>query len=187
MRARLEPVDAFVERIAALHERLGIPADYAARSGLRLQREPDELVEVQPGRSPRRHRLTPDAAARWARLEVAAEAEGIVLLVISAYRSVEYQASLIERKLARGERIEDILLVNAAPGYSEHHTGCAVDIGVPGHEPLTEAFETTAAFRWLGRNAARWGFGLSYPRDNPHGIVYEPWHWAFHGGMDRVP
>lgn len=177
-------MDPYRQRIADLHERLGIPADYAERTGLRLQREPGQLVEVQPGRSGRQQRLAPEAAARWARLEVAAEADGIGLVVVSAYRSAEYQASLIERKLARGEDIATILRVNAAPGYSEHHTGCAVDVGVAGQEPLTEAFETTRAFAWLGAHAIRWGFALSYPRDNPHGIVYEPWHWAFQAALE---
>lgn len=171
-------MDAYRERIAAIHSRLGIPGDYARRTRLVLQREPEELVEVAPGRTPRRHWLAPVAAARWARLEVAAERDGILLELVSAYRSVDYQAALIERKLARGEPIGEILRVNAAPGYSEHHSGRAVDLGVAGREPLTEAFEHTEAFAWLRENAGRWGFRLTYPRDNPHGIVYEPWHWA---------
>lgn len=171
-------MDAYRERIAAIHRRLGIPADYAGRTGLALQREPAELVEVAPGRTPRRHWLDPVAAARWAQLEVAAERDGILLTLVSAYRSVDYQGGMIERKLARGEALADILRVNAAPGYSEHHSGRAVDLGVAGCAPLTEAFERTEAFAWLRANAARWGFRLSYPRDNPHGIVYEPWHWA---------
>lgn len=171
-------MDAYRERIAAIHRRLGIPADYAGRTALPLQREPGELVEVAPGRGRRRHWLEPEAAARWARLEVAAERDGVLLRLVSAYRSVEYQAGLIERKLARGEALADVLRVNAAPGYSEHHSGRAVDLGVVGREPLTEEFEDTEAFAWLSAHAARWGFRLSYPRDNPHGIVYEPWHWA---------
>ena len=73
----------------------------------------------------------------------------------------------------------EILQVNAAPGYSEHHGGEALDIGTPGEPPAEESFETTPAFAWLSQHAARHGFSLSYPRDNPHGIVYEPWHWRF--------
>lgn len=168
----------FARRVAAIHRRLGIPEDYAERTGLPLQPEPETLVEVSPGRTERRHWLEPYAAARWAGLEAAAEGDMIRLVLVSAYRSVEYQQGLIERKLERGEAIEDILRVNAAPGYSEHHSGRAVDLGVAGEPPLTEAFERTAAFRWLSRHAGRFGFALSYPRDNAHGIVYEPWHWA---------
>ena len=50
-----------------------------------------------------------------------------------------------------------------------------------GCAPAEEAFEGTGAFDWLQRHAARYGFRLSYPRGNPHGIVYEPWHWRFAG------
>jgi len=166
------------EQIAALHRELGIPADYAERTGLPLQGEPEELVEVAPGRTQCRHWLEPFAAARWAQLEAAAEAEGVRLILVSAWRSVEYQRALIERKLQLGQAIEDILQVNAAPGYSEHHTGRAVDLNESGTPPLTAAFEETRGFAWLQRNAARFDFCLSYPRHHASGIVYEPWHWA---------
>lgn len=165
-------------RIETLHRRLGIPPDYAVRSGLVLQPEPETLVTVVVGGSDRQHRLTPAAAARWAQMEAAAERDAVRLLLVSAFRSADYQAELIERKLGRGLDIEEILRVNAAPGYSEHHSGRAVDIATPEQEPLIEDFEHTEAFAWLQRNAHRWGFALSYPRANRHGIVYEPWHWA---------
>jgi D-alanyl-D-alanine carboxypeptidase len=171
--------DGYVERVQVIHRRLGIPVDYAQRTGLTLQREPEDLVEVAPGRSQRRHWLEPEAAAHWARLEVAAERDGIQLRIVSAWRSLEYQTQLIERKLERGQHIAHVLRINAAPGYSEHHTGRAVDLGVPGGETLTEAFEHTDAFGWLCTHAHQWGFTLSYPRDNANGIVYEPWHWAY--------
>lgn len=165
-------------RIEVLHRRLGIPADYAVRTGLPLQPEAETLVTVIGGSGEHPHRLTPATAARWAQMEAAAERDAVRLLLVSAFRSVEYQAGLIERKLGRGLAIDEILRVNAAPGYSEHHSGRAVDVATPEQEPLIEDFEGTEAFAWLQRNAHRWGFALSYPRANLHGIVYEPWHWA---------
>src|SRR5690606_41627176 len=79
-------------------------------------------------------------------------------------------------------RSSDLILeVNAAPGWSEHHSGRAVDISAPGEPPAEESFEATPAFAWLRANAAGLGFTMSYPRDNPHGIVYEPWHWRYDG------
>ena len=83
-------------------------------------------------------------------------------------------------KVAAGMPMDEILRVSAAPGYSEHHTGCAIDITTPGSEPLEEEFEHTDAFRWLVRSAERFGFAMSYPRDNAFGIIYEPWHWQWH-------
>ena len=78
--------------------------------------------------------------------------------------------------------MQAILQVNAAPGFSEHHSGLALDIGTPGEPPAEETFEHTAAFAWLQSDAGQHGFAMSYPRDNPNGIVYEPWHWRFDPG-----
>lgn len=157
---------------------LGIPADYGEKRGLRLQVEEKELVSVASGPEGREIRLAAGAAKAWKQMREAAAGDGIVLVAISGFRSVERQTEIIQEKRAAGETIEAILRVVAAPGYSEHHTGRAIDMGVPGEPPLTEAFALTPAFRWLQVHASGFGFRLSYPRDNPHGIGYEPWHWC---------
>jgi D-alanyl-D-alanine carboxypeptidase len=161
-----------------LHEELGIPADYGAHRGLPSFAEAERLVEVGPNLVGRMQRLTPAAAACWQLMVEAAGGDGIRLLIVSGYRSFEYQAELIRKKLAAGQAIADILEVNAAPGFSEHHSGRAVDIATPGSRPLTEEFEESPAFTWLTAHAGRFGFSMSYPRDNPQGFIYEPWHWA---------
>ena len=161
-----------------IHEELGIPADYGSAGGPPAYAEATELVDVGPNLVGRMQRLTPQAAGRWRNMVAAADAVGIQLLIVSGFRSVDYQATLIRKKLEAGQRISDILKVNAAPGHSEHHTGRAVDIATPGSRPLTEEFEATDAFRWLGDRAIEFGFSLTYPRDNPWGILYEPWHWS---------
>ncbi len=51
---------------------------------------------------------------------------------------------------------------------------------------LEEEFETTPAYRWLCDNAGRSGFRQSFPRNNIHGIAYEPWHWYHEGTALRV-
>ena len=161
-----------------LHEELGIPADYGKSGGPPAYEEAAELVDVGPNLVGRIQRLAPAAAKRWAAMVEAAAGDGIALLIVSGFRSYEYQAALIRKKIDAGQSITQILEVNAAPGHSEHHTGRAVDIATPGSRPLTEEFEDSAAFRWLGENAYRFDFTMSYPRDNPWGIIYEPWHWA---------
>jgi len=105
----------------------------------------------------------------------------VVLEAISGYRSHDYQLGIFERKFARGLALEDILAVNAAPGFSEHHGGLALDIGTPGEPPAEDSFERTPAFAWLQAQAGAHGFTMSYPRDNPHGIIHEPWHWRHAG------
>jgi len=118
-------------------------------------------------------------ATNWQAMVQAAASENVTLILISGFRSVAYQRQLIERKLSRGQTLEQILRVSAAPGYSEHHTGRAIDIGTPGCKSLEEEFESTGAFRWLQLNSARFGFFMTYPRFNLHRIVYEPWHWLY--------
>ena len=161
-----------------LHKELGIPVSYGLDTGLPIFVEPDELVDVGPNLVGRMQRLTPDAARQWHAMVEAAANIGIQLMIVSGFRSVEYQAGLIRSKIAAGQVIDDILTVNAAPGHSEHHTGRAIDIATPGSRPLTEEFESTNAYNWLESRAVEFGFSMSFPRDNPWGIAYEPWHWS---------
>jgi zinc D-Ala-D-Ala carboxypeptidase len=156
---------------------LGIPADYGAKRRLKPQAEAKELVSVAASLDGRKIRLAPATAAAWKAMRDFASGEGIVLEALSGFRSIERQVEIIEGKLAAGRSIDDILKTVAAPGYSEHHTGRAIDIGVPGEPPLTEEFAKTPAFRWLKGHAHDFGFKLSYPRNNLNGFAYEPWHW----------
>ena len=187
------PQRAGIERVAELplsllHERLhalGLDDAYGERVGLPLVAEPALLALAGFDRYRRPLWLLPTAARAWAHLREAALRDGIVLEAISGYRSHDYQLGIFERKRARGQTVDEILTVNAAPGYSEHHSGRALDIGAPDEPPAEESFERTPAFDWLRREAGAYGFVMSYPRDNPHGIAYEPWHWCWRG--DATP
>lgn len=181
----LLPLHALQERLHAL----GLDdAAYAERTGLPLVAEPAALAFAGRDRYRRPLWLTRSAGRGWQAMRAAAARDGVVLEAISGYRSHDYQLGIFERKRARGQSVEEILHVNAAPGYSEHHSGRALDIGTPGEPPAEESFEHTTAFAWLTRHASDFGFVMSYRRGNPHGIVYEPWHW-YHlgrdGGADR--
>lgn len=167
---------ALIERAFAL----GVPRDYGRVRRLRLQREPAQLVQIGHDIHDRTQWLQPRPARAFAGMREAATRDGIKLQVVSAFRSIEYQLGILERKLARGQPIEQILRVSAAPGYSEHHTGRCLDLTTPGFTALEEGFDRGPAFAWLQRNASGFGFVLSYPRDNHHGIAYEPWHWCWH-------
>lgn len=169
--------------LQGLHERLDSlqldEAGYAQRTNLVLVAEPDWLAFAGFDRYRRALWLRVDAARAWLHMRDAALQDDVVLDAISGYRSHDYQLGIFERKLARGLSIEDILAVNAAPGFSEHHGGLALDIGAQGEPPAEESFEHTHAFAWLQANAGAYGFAMSYPRNNLHGIIYEPWHWCF--------
>lgn len=166
--------------LAEVHRNLGIPGDYGFEPRRPRHFETRELVVVDEKARGRQQRLMPQAASAWRGMQQAAQNDGILLQLVSSFRSVAHQAAVIERQLKSGRSIEEILTSVAAPGFSEHHTGRALDINTSGCEPLTEAFEGTKAFAWLSTNARHWEFVMSYPRNNPYGFVYEPWHWA-HG------
>lgn len=170
-----------LERLQDRLEALGLDHSYGERTGLALVAEPGALTLAGFDRYRRPLWLVSPAARAWRSMQAAALHEGVVLEAISGYRSHDYQLGIFERKLARGLSVDDILTVNAAPGYSEHHSGRVLDIGTLDEPPAEESFERTAAFAWLRDNASAYGFVMSYPRDNPHGIVYEPWHWRYEG------
>jgi len=129
----------------------------------------------------REQKMTAQAAQAWFILRDEAATEGITLQVVSAFRPVDYQAGIIRKKLEAGQGIKDILRVSAAPGYSEHHSGRALDLTTPGFKPLEEEFEKSPAFEWLKNRAGVYGFKMTYPRNNCHGLSYEPWHWCWIG------
>ena len=166
---------------------LGVPFDYARMRRLARVREPRDLSCIGPDIHLRPQWLAPHAARAFVRMREAAAQDAIELQPVSAFRSADYQLGILRRKLERGQSIEEILRVSAAPGYSEHHSGRALDLTTPGFAALEEEFEHSPAFAWLATNAARFGFALSYPRDNPHGMAYEPWHWCWHRMQKRRP
>lgn len=175
-RARPDPA---ARRLAAV--RAEVPGDYGPERQLLPQREPQWLVWVGPDHAGRPCWLAAGARVAWLRLEAAARDDGVSLVLVSGFRSADYQARILAAKRARGLSMDMILTVNAAPGYSEHHSGRALDLSTPGCAPAAAEFESTAAYRWLEHRAGEFGFRMSYPAGNPHGIVPEPWHWYFLG------
>ena len=169
----------YSKRVRAALRELGIDAEAIAGRKLPMAAEARRLLYAGLGTDGRDKFLAPGAAQAWRSMQARAAGEHVELQLVSGFRSVEFQVALIKGKRERGRSLEEILKVNAPPGYSEHHTGCALDVGTPGCPPLEEAFESTPAFAWLQANAGRYGFRLSYPRNNRYGYLYEPWHWRW--------
>jgi len=165
--------------IRDIHKELGIPENYGTSPTMPVFDEPESLVSVGPNIIGKEQQLTPQTAHAWKAMSNAAGGDGIALLIVSGFRGITYQAELFKKKLAAGQTIEEILCVNAAPGFSQHHTGRAIDIATPDSRPLTLEFESTPAFSWLTENAGKFGFKMPYEADNRWGIDYEPWHWFF--------
>jgi D-alanyl-D-alanine carboxypeptidase len=158
---------------------LKISADLIAARSLVLHPEARELVVAAIGDDGREHLLAPAAAAKWREMSAAALSDGVAIKIGSAFRSIDRQAEIIRGKLAQGLSLDTVLCVSAPPGYSEHHSGRAIDVTTDGVGSLEPEFEKTGAFRWLSKNARQFGFDLSFPAENPYGYDYEPWHWCF--------
>lgn len=106
--------------------------------------------------------------------------------VQSAYRSIEYQENLYNKKvneyLKLGLTKEEAEKLTSEyinkPGESEHNLGLAVDFN-----RVNDDFKNTKAFEWLSINAKDYGFVMRYPEEKAEitGIEYEPWHWRYVG------
>ena len=170
------PVPGLDARLSADGRLLGhLPYDEAPASS---------LVAIAP-----ELRLRDDAAEAFEAMRRAAAADGIELQVISAFRSKALQRHVFfDVGAERNQEPAVRARVSAPPGYSEHSTGYALDLGDARHPDthLSPRFDQTAAFAWLAANAARFHFTLSFPRGNAQGVNYEPWHWRFEGSTDAL-
>lgn len=125
-----------------------------------------------------------EARAAFDEMKASAELSGIVLQAFSTYRSYEYQVSLYNRYVER-DGAEAADRYSARPGYSEHQTGMAFDIGEENHEShwASASFGETEAAKWLMSNAYKFGFILRYPegKEQITGYMYESWHYRYVG------
>jgi len=150
------------------------PIDYA----------PEDLVRVNVpfvGTAPL---LRSKAASATEALFAAFHSEtGLGMQSNSAYRSYADQKKEFARfsgTLGTSEALE----TTARPGYSEHQTGLAIDIGAYKSSCTTrDCFAATPQAHWLATNAWRFGFIIRYPlgKQSITGYTYEPWHIRFVG------
>lgn len=145
-----------------------------------------ELATVSDG-----YRVDARIADNLSRMFLQAKEDGINLIICSAYRTPEKQQenfnNQVQQYLDQGDTAEEAdaktVAYIARPGFSEHHTGLAVDIVTPEYQTLNEGFANTPAFRWLDEHAHKYGFILRYPKSK-EGITqisYEPWHYRYVG------
>ena len=158
-----------------------LPQDYDSRIDTRVVFE-----------SWREYYLDVRAADYLEDMIAAAKEDGIDLLVVSAYRTIEYQQQNFDKSvqdridggMTEEEAYADTLAEVALPGESEHNAGLALDIMVEEYQNMDDdGFEDTEAFAWLDKHAAEYGFILRYPKGKQEitGIIYEPWHYRFVG------
>lgn len=151
-----------------------------------LEGKPENMMIISSyaqEKNQRFEKLMPEAALALLKLIYTARDEGIWILPVSGFRSITKQEELFQAQIQKLGTAEAAARVSAPPGYSEHHTGYAIDLA-DGHYPktdITQEFLGTETFKWLIRHAIEFGFEMSFPENNPQGVSYEPWHWRFVG------
>ncbi|MCC3282616.1 MULTISPECIES: M15 family metallopeptidase [Arthrobacter] len=127
--------------------------------------------------------LRAEAAAAYLQMNADAAAAGVGLVAVSGFRTADAQTQLHSSySNTYGQQAAES--ISARPGYSEHQTGLAVDIGNPdGACSLEPCFEATPAGAWAAANAHRYGFIIRYPAgaEATTGFGYEPWHLRYVG------
>lgn len=126
------------------------------------------------------HQKTADS---FSKMQKAAAKDGINLRIVSGFRSTQRQVKTFAKKFPNGDikyatdsEIKNRARWSAPPGYSEHHTGLAIDIN-----STESSFADTKAFKWLKEHADEYGFEQSFKENNQQGVGFEPWHWRYQG------
>ncbi len=148
-----------------------------------------ELVEARVLGGGKMHPIAADALAS---LFAAAQREGLSLKLSSGYRSYIDQLQAfnqwVRKEIGRGLTLEQAVanadFYSARPGHSEHQLGTAADINCENCKPFDKnLLGNVAVWRFLERNAHRFGFVLSYPLNSETltGYIHEPWHIRYIG------
>lgn len=123
------------------------------------------------------------AATALEQLFASAKAQGLNFKLSSGYRSYDDQTQVYNGYVrTQGQATADS--ESARPGYSEHQTGLAADVGsVSGGCLVEQCFGGTSEGKWLAANAYQFGFIIRYQSDKTAitGYEYEPWHIRYIG------
>ena len=141
---------------------------------------PDDLVKISNRYAYEDNHVREEVNDQYVSVWNAANEEGLVLIANSSFRSYESQDAVWKRyKNQRGEEYADEYAARA--GYSEHQTGLCIDIVSDG--AIANDFEETEEFKWLQKNAYKYGFILRYPKGKEKitGYSYESWHYRYVG------
>lgn len=121
--------------------------------------------------------LHKDAADAFKKMQAAAKKDGISLHVHSGLRTTDVQLQLFRNKMVQKHRsFKENIVWSAPSGFSEHHTGLAMDINC-----ASNSFGSSKEYKWLKAHAKEFGFELSFPENNAQGVGFEPWHWRYIG------
>lgn len=120
-------------------------------------------------------------AEAFEEMKKAAVKEGVNIRIVSGFRSTQYQKTVFKKKFGvqnspTDKEFEARLRFSAPSGFSEHHTGLAIDIN-----STEQSFANTKEYKWLQEHASEYGFEMSFPENGKQGLGFEPWHWRYIG------
>ena len=138
--------------------------------------DPDKLTKLPDSLSFESYRIyvLPETKEALLLMSTQARKDSVFLIVDSGFRSVGFQKRIIKNRLEAGEEYQKVISYVAPPGYSQHHSGLAVDF-----VPSEAMFAKTKEYLWLKTNAGNFDFYESYPEDSTGYIPWESWHWIF--------
>ena len=104
------------------------------------------------------------------------------VIIYSAFRSLAKQQQIFDDRVAMYGSREEANKWAALPGFSEHHTGLAVDFAIY-VDQVINTFKGEGAYAWITENAHKYGFFLRYKAEKTDitGTAYEPWHYRYVG------
>ncbi|MEG1584171.1 MAG: D-alanyl-D-alanine carboxypeptidase family protein, partial [Anaerovorax sp.] len=165
VQAKVLTKEELASSIVIVNKRYRVPDDY----------KPNDLVSLTG-----RVSLRAEAKTAFDQMTAAAKSQGYRITPVSGYRSVAYQHCLYQCYLRSDSRyIVDTY--SARAGFSEHHTGMAIDVA--GSNGSMSNFGATKEFAWVKENASRYGFIIRYLPDTQYitGYKNEPWHLRYVG------
>ena len=142
--------------------------------------KPDNLVTVDAEHG-YPNKIRSDVYEEFKKMYEEAKKDNVKIFIASPYRSYSDQNVLYTYYVnTDGKKNADTY--SARPGFSEHHTGLAMDL-IPEYGLDLDTFENSDGFKWMQENAYKFGFILRYPKDKEYitGYIYEPWHYRYVG------
>jgi len=140
---------------------------------------PDNLVTISSiyGRG----EIKEEAYNAFIKMYNDAKKENLHLFIASPYRSYKRQNELYTN-YSNKDGVQNADTYSARPGYSEHQTGLAMDLGTTSNQNIGD-FEKSKEFKWTKENAHKYGFILRYPKGKEYitGYIYEPLHYRYVG------
>ncbi|MFC3209495.1 M15 family metallopeptidase [Planomicrobium okeanokoites] len=173
-----EAVEEEVKDATVYPESIELPDEPTVIDGILLANKQNPLPsDYAPG-------VNPDAQDAFGAMRAEALKSNIDLTAFSTFRDFARQKELYEGYVAKdGQEKAD--RYSARPGFSEHQTGLAFDIGESGAEQhwAAASFGDTEAGKWVADNAHRFGFILRYPegKEQLTGYMHESWHFRYVG------